>query len=82
MTEVADGVVSLGGIRHGINAYLVEDVLVDVRTATDRGYYDSPRGCSTADLAEAVGIAPSTASDILRRAERRVVEALLAGTLS
>ena len=32
MTEVADGVVSLGGIRHGINAYLLDDVLVDART--------------------------------------------------
>lgn len=32
MTKVADGVVSLGGIQHGINAYLVEGVLIDVRT--------------------------------------------------
>lgn len=30
--RVADGVHSLGGVRDGINAYLVEDVLVDART--------------------------------------------------
>jgi glyoxylase-like metal-dependent hydrolase (beta-lactamase superfamily II) len=32
MKQVADGVHSLGGIRDGINAYLVGDVLVDART--------------------------------------------------
>ena len=66
----------------GDHALLTDRQWEVLRTAADRGYYDSPRGCSTADLAEAVGIAPSTASDILRRAERRVVEGLLAGTLS
>ncbi|MFC5367248.1 MBL fold metallo-hydrolase [Salinirubrum litoreum] len=32
MRRVAEGVYSLGGVRDGINAYLVEDVLVDART--------------------------------------------------
>ncbi|WP_193310404.1 MBL fold metallo-hydrolase [Halorubrum halophilum] len=32
MTEIVADVHSLAGIRHGINAYLVEDVLVDART--------------------------------------------------
>lgn len=32
MKRVADRVYSLGGIRDGINAYLVEDILVDART--------------------------------------------------
>jgi predicted DNA binding protein len=42
-----------------------------------RGYYDSPRQFSTADLAEALDVAPSTISDVLRRAERRVIGALI-----
>jgi predicted DNA binding protein len=42
--------------------------------AYERGYYDSPRRCSTADLAEALDVAPSTVSDVLRRAERRTVD--------
>ncbi len=32
MTEVVDGVHALSGVRHSINAYLVDDVLVDART--------------------------------------------------
>jgi glyoxylase-like metal-dependent hydrolase (beta-lactamase superfamily II) len=32
MKRVADGVHSFGGVRDGINAYLVEDVFVDART--------------------------------------------------
>lgn len=32
MREIVDGVHALGGVRDGINAYLVGDVLVDART--------------------------------------------------
>lgn len=53
-------------------------------TACQRGYYDTPRRCSLTDLADAVGIAKSTCSETLHRAEghviRRFVENHLATT--
>jgi len=42
--------------------------------AVERGYYDTPRQCSVTDLAEAVGVAKSTCSETLHRAEERVVK--------
>lgn len=42
--------------------------------AVERGYYDTPRQCSLTDLAEAVGLAKSTVSETLHRAEERVVK--------
>lgn len=42
--------------------------------AVEAGYYDTPRRCSLTDLAEEVGIAKSTASETLHRAESRVVK--------
>ncbi|MFB6143051.1 MAG: helix-turn-helix domain-containing protein [Halorientalis sp.] len=41
-----------------------------VAAAVDCGYYDDPRAGSVADVAEALGCAPSTAAEHLRRAER------------
>lgn len=45
-----------------------------VRTAVDEGYYDTPRECSLTELAEAVGIAKSTCSSTLHRAEEAIVK--------
>jgi predicted DNA binding protein len=45
--------------------------------ALSRGYYESPREVSTAELAEELGIAQPSMSNLLRRAERQ----LLASTL-
>lgn len=42
--------------------------------ARDAGYYEVPREGSVADVAEALGCAPSTASNHLRKAEARLVE--------
>ena len=51
------------------------DLLVE---AVEAGYYDTPRECSLTELAERVGIAKSTCSETLHRAEglvlRRFVE--------
>ena len=44
-----------------------------LRAAVDEGYYDTPRECSLTELAEEVGIAKSTCSETLHRAESRVV---------
>lgn len=81
--EAAGASVDVRAISRGTDsATLLTDRQWDVlRTAYEAGYYDSPRRCSTADLADAVGVAPSTASDILRRAERRALGAVLDGSV-
>lgn len=45
-----------------------------VHTAVDAGYYDVPRTCSLTDVADAAGIAKSTASETLHRAEAKIVK--------
>lgn len=42
-------------------------------TAVEEGYYDTPRECSLTELAETVGIAKSTCSETLHRAEGLVI---------
>ena len=44
-------------------------------TAVEGGYYEIPRGTTTAAVAAAVGVERRTAEDHLRRAERKVIEA-------
>lgn len=46
-----------------------EEVL---ETAVDLGYFDVPRQAELKDVAEVVGITPTTASEHLRKAEQRV----------
>jgi len=43
-----------------------------IETAVDLGYYSEPRQASLEDVGEAVGIAPGTAGEHLRKAEERV----------
>lgn len=45
-----------------------------VRTAIEEGYYDTPRTCSLTELAETLGIAKSTTSETLHRAEAKIVK--------
>lgn len=45
-----------------------------VETAVGNGYYDTPRECTLTDLAEEVGIAKSTASETLHRAEGKIIK--------
>jgi len=42
--------------------------------AIDRGHYDTPRGCTLTELAEATGTAKSTVSEILHRAEGKALD--------
>lgn len=42
--------------------------------AVANGYYDTPRGCTLTDLADAANISKSTASAVLHRAEGRLVK--------
>jgi len=53
-----------------------------VRTAVEEGYYDTPRECSLTELAEAVGIAKSSCSDTLHRAEETIVKEFVERQLS
>lgn len=48
-----------------------------VRVALEQGYYDTPRGCSLTALADEVGLAKSTCSETLHRAEGRIVKQFL-----
>lgn len=50
-----------------------------VEAAVERGYYEQPRGASLSELAEGFGVAKSSASETLRRAEAKIVSAFLAG---
>lgn len=45
-----------------------------VQEAVERGYYDTPRGCTLTELAECADIAKSTCSETLHRAEERIVK--------
>jgi len=45
-----------------------------VGAAIEKGYYDTPRECSLTELAGELGIAKSTASETLHRAEEKMVK--------
>lgn len=45
-----------------------------ITEAVERGYYDSPRGCTLVELAETFGINQSAASGILHRGEGRIIK--------
>lgn len=49
-----------------------------VAAAVDLGYYDDPRGATVADVGDAIGCAPGTAAEHLRRAERTVMAGAVA----
>jgi len=44
-----------------------------LKSALELGYYDYPKRASTEDLSNALGVSPSTVSEILRRAEKRII---------
>ncbi len=46
-----------------------------IETALERGYYDTPRECTLTELADHLGIAKSTASERLHRAEGAIIRA-------
>lgn len=48
-----------------------------VSEAVERGYYDAPRRCTLTELAESLGIAQSTASETLHRAEGAIVRSFV-----
>ncbi|WP_248896557.1 helix-turn-helix domain-containing protein [Haloplanus halobius] len=50
-----------------------------IETAVERGYYDTPRRCTLTELADYLGIAKSTASERLHRAEGAIIRAFVSG---
>ncbi|MFC4543782.1 helix-turn-helix domain-containing protein [Halosolutus amylolyticus] len=50
-----------------------------VRTAYDLGFYETPRRTSYEEIADELDCAPSTANELLRRAEAAIVAATLDG---
>ncbi|MFC7045787.1 helix-turn-helix domain-containing protein [Halobacteriaceae archaeon GCM10025711] len=56
------------------SSFLTEQQQRIVREAVECGYYDTPRGCSLTQLAENIGIAKSTASETLHRAEEKIIK--------
>jgi predicted DNA binding protein len=48
-----------------------------LETALAQGYFEFPRRISLTGLSELVGVRPSTLSEILRGAERRVLESIV-----
>ncbi len=47
--------------------------------AVRRGYFEVPRECTLAELADEVGVDKSTASGVLRRGQGRIVKSFLTG---
>ena len=50
-----------------------------LEAAIERGYYDTPRTCTLTELADAVGLAKSTTSEKLHRAEGKVIKEFATG---
>lgn len=53
---------------------LSERQLEVVAAAVEEGYYDTPRRCSLTELADHLGIAKSTCSETLHRAEEAIIK--------
>ncbi|MFB6156481.1 MAG: helix-turn-helix domain-containing protein [Haloferacaceae archaeon] len=53
-----------------------------ITRAVELGYYDTPRECTLTGLAEDLGVAKSTASERLHRAEEKVVKEFVADSLA
>lgn len=53
-----------------------------VETATEMGYYAAPRAASLSAVADELGVADATASELLRRAESRLMPRLVNTTVS
>ena len=66
-------------IRLKPNAGLTQKQFEALRTAYSMGYYDFPRRAGIKDVADKLGLSVSTTTELLRRAEKRLVEAYLRG---
>lgn len=65
--------IAFAGRRYHPDQLLTDTQQELVLTAIERGYYDIPRECTLTELADHAGIAKSTCSETLQRAESRLV---------
>ena len=56
-----------------LSALLTDRQRRAIITAVEMGYYDTPRACSLTEVAEAMGVAKSTCSETLHRAESTII---------
>jgi len=66
-------------VEHLHQHVTTEQLLTDrqrrlITTAVELGYYDTPRECTLTDLADELGIAKSTCSETLHRAEGKIIK--------
>ena len=66
----------LDATAEAVETLLTERQREAVETAVELGYYEVPREAGHADVAEALGCAPSTAAEHLRKAESRLVSSM------
>ena len=59
---------------HDVSEVLTDRQAEVLFTAVEHGYYRSPRQCTLTEVAEVLGIAKSTCSGTLQRAEEAVIE--------
>lgn len=64
------------GHEWGVRDRLTDRQVEAVEAAREVGYYEVPRDATAEDVARVLGCGPSTASELLRRAEAEMVEAL------
>lgn len=62
---------------HAPEDLLTEEQQALVETAIEAGYYDVPRTCTLTELADVAGIAKSTCSEKLHRAESKIVRSFV-----
>ncbi|WP_255152412.1 helix-turn-helix domain-containing protein [Halorarius halobius] len=63
--------------RPDVSSLLTERQEAMLEAAVDHGYYDTPRTCSLTELAADQEVAKSTCSEILHRAEGKVIKRFL-----
>lgn len=78
VTVTVDEIGGLGAVDDAIETLLSERQRAAVEAAIDEGYYEIPRECTHEDVARAIDCAPSTAAEHLRKAESKVLQAILA----
>jgi predicted DNA binding protein len=73
-----DEIGSYDGSPDAPAAQLSERQREAVLAALELGYYDTPRQATHEEVADAIGVAPSTASEHLQKAESKLVRATMA----
>ncbi|MCO8246314.1 MULTISPECIES: helix-turn-helix domain-containing protein [unclassified Haladaptatus] len=86
LSELTDSFESAGiayNIRSLVQSLDPDDLITArqqqfIEKAVDRGYYETPRGCTLTELAAEMDVHKTTAGDVLHRAERRIITEFVA----